>query len=472
MFNFVRPPKFLYLSVFLVGVALRGIPELLVPWYPIGYETITCYAPPMFEFGEQGLVDVFVQFFRAGPLLYSLLWFGRILSGAHPFLILKVIGPVLYGCLAASFFTFLKNGLKFNWKIAFVGTMMLIFQVATLRISWDRLRNLLGLTFVFVALNILKSNYRFKWWLVGIFAFLTALSREYVAFVLFVTVLGFAVFEKKNRIITLVALAPALTVFFLMCFPCEVLLNYMPESQYALNSYSGLVYDVFSIFMLCYFPLLLFVLAGFKRDQLLDSLFSWLLLGSFSVVISPWLAVRGYQRWLMLLVFPLNVYALKGLERFQLFDKINFKKLVAVILVFIVIGVGYSSGAFSYVWIMSNSWVPSNLVQSSIAWDQVDDVKGVLRWLDENVVPNSSILSEERFYGWTLIYLEEANNNVKVIQYGANSSPMLALEKALDDGFRWIYLIWYTDSNLTNFEIFYSLNDISIFQYQSQNASF
>jgi hypothetical protein len=461
-----RSPKVLYVLVFLVGVVLRGIPELLVSWYPVGYETITYYAPPMFGFSERGLVDVFVEYFRHGPLLYALLWFGRILSGAHPFLILKVIGPVLYGCLAVSFFTFLKHGLRFNWKMAFVGTLILIFQVATLRISWDRLRNLLGLTFVFVTLSILKSNYRFKWWFVGIFAVLTALSREYIAFVLFVTVLGFVVLEKKNRIIALIALTPALTVFFFMNFPCQVVLSYIPEGQYVLNGYSGLLYDVFSIFVLCYLPLLLFMLKGFKRDRLFDSTFSWLLLGSFSVVISPWLAVRGYQRWLMLLVFPLSVYAVRGLEHFQLSDKINLKKLVAVILVFTMIGVGYSSGFFSYAWVMSNSWVPVSLVQSSIAWNQVDDVKEVLRWLDENAVFNSSILSEERFYGWTLIYLKRANNDVKVISYGANSSPTPALEKALDNGFCWIYLIWYTDSSLKNFEILYSQNSLSIFRHE------
>jgi len=458
------------LSVFLVGVVLRGIPELLVSWYPVGYETITSYAPPMFAFGERGLVDVFVEFFWHGPLLYVLLWFGRVLSGAHPFLILKVIGPVLYGCLAASFFTFLKHGLRFDWKTAFVGTLILIFQVATLRISWDRFRNLLGLTFVFVTLSILKSNHKSKWWFVGIFAVLTALSREYVAFVLFVTVLGFAVLEKKNRTIALIALAPALTVFFFTNFPRQVVLSYILERQYALNNYSERVYDVFSIFMLCYLPLLLFVLKGFKRDRLLDSMLSWLLLGSFSVVISPWLAVWGYQRWLMLLVFPLSVYAVRGLERFQLIDKTNLKKLAAVILVFTMIGVGYSSGFFSYAWVMSNSWVPVSLVQSSIAWDQVDYVKEVLSWLDENAMFNSSVLSEERFYGWTLIYLKRANNDVKVVPYGANSSPTPALEKALGDGFSWVYLIWYTDSSLKDFEIVHSQNSVSIFQYRLQAA--
>ena len=469
MLDFVRSPKFSYLSVFLVGVVLRGIPELLVSWYPVGYETITSYAPPMFGFGERGLVDVFVEFFWHGPLLSVFLWFGRVLSGAHPFLILKVVGPLLYGGLAVSFLVFLKQGLRFDGKTAFVATLLLVFQVAALRESWDRFRNVLGLVFLFATLTALRGNHRYRWPLVAVFAALTALSRDYIALVLFVAVLGFAVLERKDVVVSLVALAPALAIFSIMNFPRQLWWSYISDGQYALSTYLWAVQDVLSIFLVCFLPLLPFVVKGFTRDKLLDPVLGWLLLGSFSVVVSPWLAVPGYQRWLMLLVFPFSVYAVNGFERFQLFDKGSFRKLAAVLLIFMVIGVGYSSGAFSYV-VVPNSWVPTNLVQSSIAWNQIDDVKGVLRWLDENAMFNSSVLSEERFYGWTLIYLKRANNDVEVIGYGANSSPTPALEKALGDGFSWVYLIWYTDSSLKDFEIVHSQNGVSIFQYRLQAA--
>jgi len=328
-----------------------------------------------------------------------------------------------------------------NPRVAFVGTLLLVFQVAALRIAWDRFRNLLGLTFVFIALTILKSNYRHKWWLVGVFAMLTVLSRDYIALVLFVAVLGFAILKKNNRVVSIVALAPASTVFFITFFSRRLWWQAILEGRYVLNNYLVVMQDVFSIFLICYLSFLPFIMKGFERNELLDPLLGWLFLGSFSVVISPWFVIPGYQRWLMLLVFPFSVYAARGFERFRLFDKGNLRKLVAIILVFMVIGVGYSSGVFSYVWVVSNSWVPINLVQSSIAWEHVDDAKGVLEWLNENAMFNSSLLAEERFYGWALIYLERANVDVKVIVYAANSLPKPALEKALEDGFRWIYLI-------------------------------
>jgi len=227
-----------------------------------------------------------------------------------------------------------------------------------------------------------------------------------------------------------------------------------------------MVQDVFSIFAVCYLLIIPFVVKGFWRDSLLDPIVGLLLLGSFSVLVSPWFALPGYQRWLMLLVFPFTIYAVEGFRRLGLFRKQRTRALKIIVLVFIVIGVGYSSGAFSYVGMLPNSYVAVNLVQSSIGWNQVDDVKTVLRWLDQNALSDSSVLSEDRFYGWTLIYLERANKDVKISWYGANFSPRPTLQEAIEDGFNCVYLIWYSDLALDDFKKIFSQNDLSIFLYE------
>jgi len=266
-------------------------------------------------------------------------------------------------------------------------------------------------------------------------------------------------------------LAPALTVFVFMVYPglFGFAMNYMPEGQYASRSYLWVVQDAVVIFAACYLVLLPFVLKGWRRDKLVGSMLAWLLLGSFTIVI-PWFAVPGYQRWLMLLVFPLTIYAVWGFERLRLFSQGRIRILAVILLVFMVIGAGYSTGTFSYVGHMTNSYVTVHLVQSSISWDQVDDVKAVLSWLDVNAASNSSVLAEESFFGWTLIYFGRANEDVKVIPYGAAASPMPALEVALHDGFSRIYLIWYTEQSLNNFEIIHSQNSISVLQYTPKIA--
>jgi len=414
----------------------------------------------MMTFLGRSVVDVFVEFLRAGPLFYVLMWFVANVTGAHAFVILKVVGPLLYGGLLVSFFVFLRRGLKFDGKMAFVATLLLAFQVAALRESWDRFMTLLGLIFLFCTFVVLKGNHKFKWWLVASLALLTALSREYIAFVLFVAVLGFAVLEKKDRVASLIALAPAVTFFAVTFYPRGVWENFV-------SGYLMVVQDAVLIFAICYLAILPFVLIGWQRDNLLDPMLGWLLLGSFSLVISPWLAVRSYSRWLMLLVFPFSIYAVKGFERLQLFSQRRMRVLKAIVLVLLIIGVGYSTGAFSYVRLVTNSYVPVNLVWSSIGFSQVDDTIGCLRWLNSRAAKNSSLLTEERFYGWAQIYLERANYDIKVIAYGANSLPTTALETALRDGFSLIYLIWYTDLSLRDFQVIHSQNDVSIFQYVS-----
>jgi len=452
---------------------LRAAPELLVPWYPVGYETITWYAPVMMTFYNQGLVDVFMNMFRLGPLFYVLVWFPIVATGTHPFIVLKITAPLLYGCLAVSYLLFLRRGLRLEAKMAFVGGLLLVFEVAALRESWDRLRNLLALTFLFADITALKSSHKYRWLLVGVLAVLTALSRDYIALVLVATVLGFALLERKHFMASLVSLAPAFAVLAMMMYPMRLWWNYVGGGTPTFHSetYFGVLLDVFLIFSVCFLPILPLVIKGFRRNKLLDPMLALLMVGSFSALVIPWFAVPGYQRWLILLVFPFTAYAVYGLERLQLFTERRVKMLLVVVLSFMILGAGYSTGAFSYV-VLPSSWVPTSLVQSSIAWDQIDDVKGVMLWLNENAVVNSSVLAEERFYGWTTIFLQRAKDDVEVIPYSGGSSPNEALETALSEDFSEIYLIWYTNASFDNFKVVYSQSSISVFRHESTFVSF
>jgi len=73
----------------------------------------------------------------------------------------------------------------------------------------------------------------------GLLSVLGVLSREYVGVVLFVGVVGYAFLEKRNRVLSVVALVPALVVFVVMVSPTLLGLvwNYVPEWVYASRSY-------------------------------------------------------------------------------------------------------------------------------------------------------------------------------------------------------------------------------------------
>jgi len=456
-----------YLWVFLAAVALRAIPELLVPLYPVGYETITWYAPIMMTFKNQSFADVFQSTFTAGPLFYALMWLVTMATAAHPFAILKVTAPLLYGGLAMSFLLFSNRHLKLDGKMALAATLLMIFQVAALRESWDRFRTVLALVFLFMTLASLRGNRRSKWVFVAILAVLTALSREYISVVLLVAVLGFAVLERRDILSSIGSVIPALTLTAAMISGAGLWWNYTgggAPSFYS-ETYLGVVLDVFLLFAVCFLPILYFVLKGFRRDSLLDPVLALLLLGSFGAVVFPWFAIPGYQRWLILLVYPFSIYAVFGFERLRLFSVRKVKALIAILLIFMLLGVGYASGVLSYV-VLPSSWVPPSLVKSSVEWNQVDDVKEALRWLDGNAPVDSALLTEERFYGWILFYLERASNDIEIVPYGGGAQPTSALEQALNDDFSWIYLIWYTNSSFDKFSLVYSQDSISVFRYE------
>jgi hypothetical protein len=455
-----------FVFVFLLAFVLRIVPELIVGEYPVGYETIAYYAPSMFGFRGQGLADVFSGSLGSGPVFYSLMWVVEQVSGASPFLVLKVSGAVLFGLLGVSFLLFVRRGLGLDWKFGLLAAVLVVFQIAALRESWDRFRTVLALVFLFLALVVLLSRFRYKTVLFGGLGVLTVLSREYVGVVLFAAVIGFVLFEKKDRLKSVLGLTPAVVVFFLVFGRSVGLYSYYANGAFPAGpvaGYAGVVVDVFAIFLVCYVLLLPFVVKGFFRSPVLDGMLIWLLVGSFSAVLLPFFAVPGYQRWLVLLVFPFSVYAVKGFERLRFTVKGGFWKLCGVLLVFVVAGAGYCSGAFSYVWVFGNSWVPVNMVQSSIEWGQVDDVKSVVGWFGANAAVNSSLLVEERFLGWVQIYLDKGRTDIELVPYSAGVSPPSVDGRGLSS----VYLIWYAESEVAGFRSIYFVGDIGVFMLES-----
>jgi hypothetical protein len=479
--HFISKDTNAILFVFFVALIVRFLPELLVPVYPVGFETVAYYAPALIK-PDPVTTNPFLNFnnhiqfisshkpladaFRSGPLYYLLSWFVSDLTGVDSFLLLKLTGPLLYACLAASFFVFSKRSLNFKSETAFLATFVLVFQIAALRESTDRFRTELALVFFFAALVAFTSKKpKVNWVATPTLAVLTVLSREYVGLVLILTLAGYAIFEKKDRLKSLATIIPAVVALFAMFNSVWLELNYLsPSSPFYVTSYAWAVQDSFAIFIMCYALILPFVLKGFSKIKLLNPMVAFLMIGSFGFILLPWFAIPGYNRWILLLVYPFCIYTALGLE------KINFrkhkKKILAVILfIFSIFGIGYATATFSYIGIIPNSYVATNMLQSSIQWDQINDTQNAIIWLKANATFDSALLAEERFYGWSMIDLEPQNDNINIIAYGSNSPPDPALQQAIQVNAKQIYLIWYTNSSIPNFQIVHAEGDIAILRY-------
>ena len=137
---------------FATGLIIRLIPELLAFPYPIGFDTVY-YASRM----ESGIIwSYWTQFFTSTWLFYAITIPIYNLSKMDPFLILKIVVPIIYGLNVVGVYLFAREILGWNASKSLLAGFFFSIQLASLRISWDLLRNILGMAFLLFALTSIK----------------------------------------------------------------------------------------------------------------------------------------------------------------------------------------------------------------------------------------------------------------------------------------------------------------------------
>src|SRR5437773_1368128 len=143
------------LAAFMIPLAIRAIPEILVGPYPVGFDTIAFYAPNTLDWatGRVGLLKII----GSAPLIYAISVPTYLVSLINPIWIFKIMGPILYGSMSFALFRFLR--LVPNWpKGRALGTVIFTsMYFVTLRIGWDLYRNVMGFTFLLLSIPILQE---------------------------------------------------------------------------------------------------------------------------------------------------------------------------------------------------------------------------------------------------------------------------------------------------------------------------
>ena len=95
--------KYVALS-FLLGFSIRLIPEVMYPNYPVGYD-VAMYAYTIPRIHETPVATML----RGAQLFYLVSWTLLQLTHADIYLLLKMMGPLMYGLLIASLHTTAKT---------------------------------------------------------------------------------------------------------------------------------------------------------------------------------------------------------------------------------------------------------------------------------------------------------------------------------------------------------------------------
>ena len=177
---------------FALAFSLRGLPELRSA-YPVGYDMpyLAFLITRVFDGRPLGLIGF-------TPPLYLLAWLFYRASGMEIFAFLKLFVPAVYGLLAASFYLFVRKAMGWGRRASLLCTAICILQVPALRLSWDLLRNELGLVMLFLFLAATKVRSRWRRPLLAILSTLTVLSHELPAVLLFIWY-GFVLLKHRRE---------------------------------------------------------------------------------------------------------------------------------------------------------------------------------------------------------------------------------------------------------------------------------
>jgi len=466
-----------------IGFFVRLVPELLAFPLPIGFDTID-YAFAM----KNGVIWAhWSSFFTSSWLLYALIVPLYSLLQADPFLLLKVVAPLLFGLNVAGVYWFARKILGWDLRMGVLAGVFFALQLASLRISWDLLRNTLGLGVLLFTLSYVKEiNSKRGFAFFVLLSLFTVFAHEYAAVTLLVAVLGLVVWRLIKRqvdsgsIRLALAVLPALTVFLvgmgLRFFPVRYvtetnvigagdtvsgkvgglffLVDYLriQSSVDSYASYSNLALSVGLLFAVLFLPYLFLVVKGFFRNSVLDFWTGLLLFGAFNCLIVPFFALEYWHRWMFMLVYPFTFYAVNGfgklLSKFpkgKLFSPSWLCNKKAAAMVVLTFGLGVAYLATPVLMVYANVSLPAVSgtylyfsTSPTVPYEDVRCVVQALGWLNGNMPVNASVILQHAFLFWGRLYLDKSH----VIVHFENNAD-LAVNTAFSHGFDSVFFVWW-----------------------------
>jgi len=514
--DFRPSPRIGLLAAFAFGVVVRLIPELLSSPYPIGFDTIY-YAWRI----KEGVVWAHWSGVFGSWLLYGMLIPLHGLLSADPFLLLKLVMPLLFGLVACAVYYVATEALKWSARKGLFAAGLFSFQVAALGISWHFYRNMLGLGILLFTIPwILGENAGFKRLIVfSVLSVLAVFSHEYASVLLFAAVLGVVASHfsrKKGREAAAVLLAalPAAAVFLtgilLRFYPIyqvaepNVLVAFQRQGHYSgplffltnylsvadtfqhYPTYLDLVASVGSLFIILYAALFPLVVVGFFRQRVLDVWTAILCVGAFGCLAVPFFALDFWNRWMLMLVFPLTYYAVNGFVKILHSTmpaalslrplgalKVGTRAAKGLVLVSVVCGFVFMTspmflgrgGVFALP--TTVVYIPSTMLCNTVPLVDVDGVVEAFRWVDTTMDEDSCLLAHDALFYWARFSL---NGQCTIVFFKNDVYGAVGL--GAEHGCERFLLVWWNrDIGWYGFKVpetfkpVYDAGRISVFEY-------
>ena len=459
------------LVAFLTVLAIRTIPEMLMGPYPLGFDTVAYYIPITMQWLKEG-VD-FWQAMTMAPLFYALLTFVTAI-GIPIILSLKIIPPLLHAFLALTIYYYANKALKWSPRKSLLTSLLATLYFVALRVSWDMLRNQLGLIFLFLTLALSymvlnKGDIKWKHYvLLSLVAILTVLAHQLVAalmLIIFITLITSIMLKGERAKVKslIIALTPAAILFFTfnafaLVTGAEAIINTSTSPLPFQSSISN-----FDFFLYCYLPLLPLSIMGiiYFRDVRMNSWTLWIFFTLLIPLIFPSMLGLGGHRWTFMLVYPLAFLVIEALDKLKpsIKHKVRCIAYGAVLLAFISLVAWLSIGfmikspesPISYFDPQQQNrhifYIQSSMLQNTMSVENIPDFTKAITWLDANHNNNSALVIPNQFYGLALITVKSPMkiiDTVELTPFNPNGEQILISKclETLNSGDS-VYTVWW-----------------------------
>ena len=472
-----------FLLVFAIGFVVRLVPELLSFPNPIGWDTIY-YAYRI----EDGVLFGFWDNIFSSWMIYAITIFLADLTRLAPFMLLKIVAPLLYGGASAGIYFVASKKLKWSPTKSLLASVIFAFSLASLAISWQFYRNIFGVMVLLFALPFIKTDISWKATAgLSLLGLLIAWGHELATLSLFFIIFGMLTLSviRKEKIPykLFVAAIPAILIFFgnylrISPYAVEYPANLIwindsvwahPANLFFLTDYLAVntpietytsYYDLFSqvgsLFIILYLISLPLIAVGYFKDRALNLWTILLLIGSLGCLIVPFAALLLWARWMLMLTIPFTFYATNGLwkatkslegvriPRFPSWFKVTKKLAYGLFIISLIVGSLFvcwplsNTGQGLINWPGSPKYFPSTMQSSSIPLRDTESVIEAYEWLNNNMDQDSSLIVHDVFEFWTLLYLQQNH-----VAYLFDLNLEAATNRALTDGYTSIYTVWW-----------------------------
>jgi hypothetical protein len=426
---------FYYLLIaFSIGCSLRLVPIILNFPIPIGYDTVNYYLPNLYHF-ENNWIDLVVSF----PVYITIVYIFSYIFAIDVYYSFLGSNVVLYGLFSITVFLLSKTILKQTLNRSLIFALFVIFQLSTLRISWDLFRNLFSLIFFNLFLLLIyyfrqKSilNNRISLLPLFIISIVTIFSDRLIGILLISVSLIHSVLYRQKYIFILNLFFVFSFLYYFLTFDRTTfvssnlnVMNILLNPLHGKNTFSQ--FDVSILFLALYGVLLPFFIRGFiftkfKGGLLLIKLPLMISLSfSFSWLVIPNYAFLVPERWLLISGIYISLISIYGFCLLvDSFIKHHEKLRKGIVILFLSIFVIYG---FMFV-IMPSGIVfslpsffqqnigfifPYSMNFNSIKITDSADLLKSIDWLNTSTQNNSIIIGSKHWRGWFYLFLQPSH---------------------------------------------------------------